>query len=142
LTVCASLAALHPSWTFPGAVSGASTGGLIFQLAANGVNDSFQLTNVGGSLNIGSGVLNWDDFSFSTLAGFTGVGTYTLFDTNTAIVGSLGSSLSGSIGGNTGTLSILGGQDLILTVVPEPQTSILLGVGIFGMLHMLRRRRI
>ena len=125
-----------------GAVSGANTGGLIFQLAANGVNDSFQLTNVGGSLNIGSGVLNWDDFSFSTLAGFTGVGTYTLFDTNTAIVGSLGSSLSGSIGGNTGTLSILGGQDLILTVVPEPQTSILLGVGIFGMLHMLRRRRI
>jgi len=123
-----------------GAVAASSSASLIFQLGATGINDSFQLTNASGSLNIGSGTLNWDDFSFSTLAGFTGVGTYTLFDTGAAIVGTLGSTLSGAIGGSTGTLSILNGQDLILTVVPEPSTWALLTTGLVATI-LLRRRR-
>lgn len=121
------------------AVGGANTEALVFELGAAGVNsDVFALTT--GALNIGAGQLEFSDFSFSILSGF-GAGTYTLFDTNAAILGSLGSSLTGSIGAYTGTLSLGGANDIILTVapVPEPSTYGLLAVGA-GFLLVLRRR--
>lgn len=98
---------------------------------------------VGLVLNIGSGDLEFSDFTFTGETGIA-VGTYTLFDTPTAISGTLGSSLSGiigGIGGFTGTLGISGdGTDLILTVaVPEPSTCVLLGLG--GVVSAMAWRR-
>jgi len=111
----------------------------LFSLGAPG-NTVLSLTS--GTLNIGSGLLNFDDFQFTTLSGFDN-GVYTLFNTSSAITGSLGSSLSGAIGlGGTGTLSLSGGQDVIFTVVnviPEPSTYAMLGLGL-GALVWLRRK--
>lgn len=115
------------------------TGGLLFDLAGTGASDKITLTS--GALSIGSGVLNLDDFSFTTLGGY-GVGTYTLLSTSTSIVGTLGSNLTGTVGGLNGELSI-SGNDLVLTVsaIPEPATyAALAGLGVLG-LAVLRRRR-
>jgi hypothetical protein len=83
---------------------------------------------------------DFSDFSFTPLSGF-GVGTYTLIDAN-ATSGSLGSNLTGIIGGYRGTLGIVGG-DLVLTttVVPEPGTLALLFAAGLGLLARARRRR-
>ena len=115
------------------------TGGLLFDLAGTGASDKIVLTS--GALSIGSGVLDLDDFSFTTLGGY-GVGTYTLLSTSTSIVGTLGSNLTGTVGGLNGVLSI-SGNDLVLTVsaIPEPATyAALAGLGVLG-LAVLRRRR-
>ncbi len=75
-----------------------------------------------GTLNIGSGVIGFSDFLFSDSGGL-GKGTYTLFDTETAIIGSLdGSDLRGWLTGDFyGTLGFAdGGNDLVLTVTPNP----------------------
>ncbi|HEY9250030.1 MAG TPA: autotransporter-associated beta strand repeat-containing protein, partial [Rariglobus sp.] len=104
-----------------GLASGA--GGLLFNLDTTAASDKITLS--AGALSIGTGTLNFDDFAFTTLAGF-GEGTYTLLDTSTSIVGSLGSSLTGTLGGLNAALSFAnGGQDIILTVtssIPEPST--------------------
>ena len=95
-----------------------------------------------GVLAIGTGVLEFADFQFTALSGFDN-GVYTLFNTSSAITGSLGAALSGSIGGGTGLISLSGGQDLILTVsgVPEPTTGLLAVMGLaFAMAHHRRRR--
>lgn len=77
-----------------------------------------------GSLAIGSGDLRFSDFDFDPLAGF-GVGTYTLFATPD-LNGSLAAPefLSGMINGFDSTLSIMG-NDLVLSVIPEPSTALL-----------------
>lgn len=101
----------------------AGTGGLLFDLAGVGTSDKIVLTSATASaLNIGSGVLNFNDFTFNTLGGF-GAGVYTLIDANSSIAGTLGSNLTGTIGGLSSELSI-SGNDLILTVtsIPEPST--------------------
>jgi autotransporter-associated beta strand protein len=125
-----------------GAVGGANTNALVFELGATGPGNSdiFSLTT--GALNIGSGELEFSDFNFTALAGF-GTGTYTLFDTNSVITGSLGSSLSGTLGGYAGTLSFANSNnDLVLTVaaVPEPSSGMLIWGGL-GMLVLFRRKR-
>ena len=77
-----------------------------------------------------SGVLTlggqqFSDFNFTPLGGFV-PGSYTLIDAG-SINGTLGNTLSGPIGnGLTGTLAIQG-NDLVLSVVPEPGTLALLG---------------
>lgn len=119
-------------------LAGGPSGGLLFDLGSSG--DVITLT--AGALTIGSGQLGFEDFNFSTLSGFA-AGTYTLFDTTTAISGSLGSNLSGAIGGFNGTISLANSNtDLILTVaaVPEPSATILLAIGATVLLFRIRHR--
>lgn len=118
----------------------AGTGGLLFDLGATGASDKVVLTS--GALSIGTGVLDLNDFSFSTLSGY-GPGTYTLFSSSTSIVGTMGSNLTGTIGGLSGALSI-SGNDLVLTVsaIPEPSVYALAGgVLSLGLAWVQRRRR-
>ncbi len=117
------------------AVVDANTQTLLFDLDSIANSDKVVLT--AGTLFIGEGGLEFDDFVFNPLSGF-GPGIYTLFETSDGIDGSLGTSLSGGIGAYTGTLSI-GGDDLILTVVPEPSAIGALAIGGLGLLA--RRRR-
>jgi autotransporter-associated beta strand protein len=119
------------------AVTPNASAALIFGLA--GTNDRITLTT--GSVAIGTGLLGFNDFAFTTLTGFA-PGTYTLFDTSTAISGSLdNANLTGSLGGFTGTLGFAeSGQDLVLVVVPEPGSAALL-LASFGSLLGLRRFR-
>ncbi len=79
------------------------------------------------------------DFNFTPLAGF-GPGTYTLIDTSSVPVGSLGTSTSGTIDGLPANIAIQG-DDVVLTVVPEPGTLVLLGVGAVGLVGWGWRRR-
>jgi hypothetical protein len=122
-------------------------GWLRFDLGANTTAgttyDQINLTS--GTLLIGNS-LKFSDFSFTTShAGFD-EGVYTLFSlTGTAALsGSLNtdqSLLSGIVGtsGLTGTLG-LAGNDIILTVIPEPRASLLL-LGAVVLWFVTRRRR-
>lgn len=78
-----------------------------------------------GGVDIGDGAMAFSDFDFTLLGGF-GVGTYTLLS-SPDLAGSLAAAefLSGELGGFDATLS-LSGNDVILTVIPEPQTVALL----------------
>ncbi|MCE9519455.1 MAG: DUF6288 domain-containing protein [Verrucomicrobia bacterium] len=87
------------------------SGKLLFELATPATSDKIAVT---GTLNIGSGLLGFNDFVFTNLGGLT-AGTYKLI-TSGGISGSLdGANLSGSIGAYTGTLRITG-NDLELVV--------------------------
>jgi len=110
---------------------------LIFELGST--SDQVLLTS--GTLAIGSGVIGFDDFSFSDTGDLT-AGVYTLFDTSNTISGSLdGTNLSGSIGSLSGTLSLENGsQDVVLTVIPEPSSLLLALIsGLTGWV-LIRRR--
>lgn len=94
---------------------------------------TFDLDTPGTSdlVNITAGGLTLDgqefgDFTFNALAGF-GAGTYTLFD-SVLTTGTLGANLSGTVGGLDATLS-LSGNDVILTVIPEPASLVLMALG-------------
>ncbi|MCE5277474.1 MAG: autotransporter-associated beta strand repeat-containing protein [Planctomycetaceae bacterium] len=122
---------IDDSLNISGALGGAA-GSLLFDLG-----DMVTLTGT-NVLTIGSGLLNWDDFVFTGTV--TGPRTYTLFDTGAAISGTLGTNLSGKIGSFDGTLSMSeSGQDILLTVIPEPATMSLLVLG--GLAALIRRRR-
>jgi hypothetical protein len=94
-------------------------------------------------LKIGTDVLGFDDFEFTSLDGFE-EGTYKLFDGDTAIVGTLDAvNLSGILApGLTGTLGFGdNGTDLLLTVVPEPGSATLLLASFISLLGLSRFRR-
>ena len=114
------------------------TGGLLFNLGSTAASDKI----TAASHTFGSGVLAFSDFSFTTLSGF-GAGIYTLLSSSTSITGSsLGTNLSGTVGGLNGALSI-SGNDIVLTVsaIPEPATyAAIAGAGLLGF-AILRRRR-
>ncbi len=122
-------------------IAAAGTSNLIFELGAPGGSDSDQLVLVTGFFNIGGGLLEFDDFLFSTNAGFVG-GTYTLFDTTEDIMGSLGAVTNGFIAGFESYLWFGDtGNDLLLTVViPEPGAIGLVLLGLGG-IALARRRR-
>jgi autotransporter-associated beta strand protein len=118
------------------AISLTDSDALVFELGVS----SDQILLTAGALTIGSGALAFDDFVFSNSGGLA-VGTYTLFNTTTPIIGTLDvANLTGAIGGFTGTIGFGdGGNDIVVTVVPEPGTAMVLlgGMGLLG----LRRRR-
>lgn len=117
-------------------ISGISAGALEFELGST--SDTVSITT--GTLTIGAGTLEFNDFAFSLLGGF-GVGDYVLFDSTAPIVGSLGANLTGPLGGGfTGTIQYGDGtNDLVLHVVPEPG-SIMLALTGLGLLATRRRR--
>ena len=98
---------------------------------------SDQVTVADGTLAIGTGQLEFNDFDFTQLTGFD-QGTYTLFSA-LSLSGTLGASTSGSIGSFTGTLSRVG-NTVQLVVVPEPGTLPLAGLGFAAAAWAFRRR--
>ncbi|MBN8709427.1 MAG: hypothetical protein BGO12_06830 [Verrucomicrobia bacterium 61-8] len=127
-----------------GAIGGANTGAFVFELGSNITPGSTfdQIVLTSGSLDIGTGLLEATDFSFTTLSGF-GAGVYVLFDTASTISGTLGANTSVDLGnGYTGTLSLSDSNtNLILTVVPEPQTAALVCLAMGTTFVFITRRR-
>ncbi len=117
-------------------ISAINPGSMDFELGTT--SDMILLSS--GGLNIGAGLLEFDDFMFTEFGGF-GMGDYVLFDTTTAITGSLGTNVSGAIGAYTGTLQFADGtNDIIVRVVPEPATGALM-LGGLALLAGRRRRK-
>jgi autotransporter-associated beta strand protein len=124
------------------AVNATNSQSLIYALDTTATSSQVAVTS--GTLNIGTGVLEFDDFVFSTLGGFT-EDTYTLFQTdgvNSTINGTLGASLTGTLNGMTATVAVQG-NDIVLLVIPEPNAlSLLAGsLGLALGLQRFRRRR-
>jgi fibronectin-binding autotransporter adhesin len=119
-------------------VTSVNSQGLAFELDTPLLSDRFTLS--GGALEIGAGVLEFDDFLFSTLSGFA-MGDYVLFDGSVPITGSFGPIVSGTLGGLDANLQLAdSGNDLVLHVVPEPGSVALLFGGV-ALLTSRRRRR-
>ncbi|WP_043586103.1 autotransporter-associated beta strand repeat-containing protein [Geminisphaera colitermitum] len=126
------------------AIAAVSSQALHFDLSSIEASDKIVLTS--GTLDIGSGKLGLDSFSFNFLNEF-GPGEYTLFDTSQTIVGTLGSNLSGVLGGHEVTLALASNnQNIVLIVgapIPEPAATVIL-IGIGGLVFAgfaCRRRR-
>jgi len=120
--------------TLTGNLTLASGAKLDFELAGPAASDSIAMSS--STLILGG--QQFSDFAFTPLPGF-GPGTYTLIDA-AAITGSLGATRDGTVGGLPATLAT-SGSDLVLTVVPEPSTLVLLGMGAAGVLELVWRRR-
>jgi len=129
---------LHNSGTTTTTVDLLQGAKFAFDLGASGISDQVVVT--GGTLTLNN--QGFADFSFTTVSGFTGAGTYDLMVTDGSgdLLGSL-SSFTGFIGGHTATLSLVNSQDLVLTVdaAPEPSTWVLI-LGGLGLLAVWRQR--
>lgn len=125
------------------AITPVASASLLFEFGTLANSDKVVLSS--GALTIGTGVLGFDDFAFTALGNLS-ADTYTLFDGNSPIVGSLdpnAANLTGTFGGGfTGTLSLAdNGNDLVLMVVPEPCCAAALLAGFASMLGLARFRR-
>jgi autotransporter-associated beta strand protein len=115
------------------ALDGTST--FDFELGTS--SDLISLLNL-ATLNLGSGTLGMSDFTFSDSGGFAD-GVYTLITGAASFSGTLDTGdLTGSVLGRDGTLS-MSGNNLILTVIPEPSVAL---IGSLGLITLLRRRRV
>lgn len=115
------------------------TGAYLFNLGSVAASDKITLTS-GTALALNVGTLDTTDFTFTTGVGF-GAGTYVLFDASSAIAGSVGTGVYDFGGGFTGTLSIDSlNNDVLLTVVPEPSTTLMMGMGLALVLWRSGRR--
>jgi hypothetical protein len=117
-----------------GDLSLASGAVMDYELDTPGTSDEILLPT--GQLTLNG--QQFSDFNFTPLAGFA-PGTYTLIDAG-GIAGALGASTSGTIAGRDSTLA-LEGNDLVVTVVPEPSTLALLGLGLLGLMAWAWRQR-
>jgi trimeric autotransporter adhesin len=117
------------------------TGGtFLIDLAAPGSSDLFSSS----SLNISNGVFDLSNLIFTTLTGY-GAGTYTLFSSNSSIVGSFGTDVTGTVGGLDVTLSFGNDGttiDLVVTSSAIPEPSVYAAFAGFAVLCVacLRRR--
>lgn len=111
---------------------------LVIDLAANDASD---LITVGGILDIGTGLLDLTSFVFTDLLGFD-AGLYVLIQASSPIVGTLGATTVGTVGGFDVELAFNNAGDAInLLVIPEPSAYAALA-GLFALgLATLRRRR-
>lgn len=120
-------------------IAGTDDGDLVFDLGASttpGV--TYDHVNIEtGQLVIGDGLLGFDDFNFREQAGF-GQGDYILFSTQDGITGTLSAANSGTIGALPGSIGI-DGNNMVLTVIPEPSVIALLLSG-FALLRLRRRK--
>ena len=89
-------------------------GGLKFDLAANGVNDQLTLSEL---TSVDAAALSFDRFAFNTLTGFANGNNYTLMSLTGGGSWSGFSTLTGTVGGLKGTIS-LSGNNLVLNVGP------------------------
>jgi len=115
---------------------------MVFDLSSTGF-DKVDLSGTSSVIAIGTGVLEFNDFAFSAGNDIT-TGTYTLFDSNSTISGSLGTNLSGVINGSiVANLALAdSNHDIVLNITsaPEPGSLSLLGLGAAGVLRRRRRR--
>jgi hypothetical protein len=119
------------------AVTPATSGSLRFDLGAS-AQDKINLTQ--GTLAIGTGVLEFDDFVFTASGGLL-AGTYPLVSTLNAITGSLGPIVSGPVGSYTGTIQLSGDGKSIELVVAVPEPGVALAIFAAAALPLGRRRR-
>jgi autotransporter-associated beta strand protein len=112
----------------------------LFDLGAGDVSDLVSLST--GTLNIGSGKLQFSDFAFSLSP--LSQGTYRLFSAST-ISGTLTSDTAARKGTITGAYTgelVQGAGYIDLVVVPEPGAVALVGIGLgFGVVCLRRSRR-
>lgn len=122
-----------------GAISGSASGALNWEIDSTPA--SSDLVTLTGTLNIGSGLLEWDDFQF-TPGTITNGSVITLIDSTNTITGTLGSSVSGSLpGGLTGILQLDDANtNLVLRVVPEPGSAILATLSALAIASRRRRK--
>ncbi len=114
-----------------------SLGGAAFLFDLDSPSAADQL-GVNGTIDIGSGLLDLSSFTLTAGTNF-GAGSYTLFESDALIDGSLGVNLTGMLSGYDISLGISDdGTKLVLTAVPEPAAAMIGGI---GMLLLLRRRQ-
>lgn len=116
-------------------LSAVAAGSLEFELDTVAASDKVVIN--AGDLNIGT--LDFEDFAFTALGGF-GPGEYLLFETAGTITGGLGND-GGLIDGLDATLSIVSGEGIKLTVVPEPKALLLVLMGIIGLGWTVRGKK-
>jgi autotransporter-associated beta strand protein len=120
------------------AITLANSLALIFDLDLPASSDKLRIT--GGALNIGTGVLEFDDFMFSTLAGFVPEADYVLFDGSLPLLGTLGANRFGLVNGFSAELLLAdGGNDIVLHVIPEPSAALALLAGSLSLVGLRRR---